>query len=478
MPISVSQHIGVSPEAFAETGAFDAILDVDSRLFIDPHLLQATAALELQNSYARLQQIFTDILRLLAASKRFGDVLWREATRRFTFPELEGLCIGYAAKGTSGRGMGRELRRRVLVTAKEIVDAGIQDPVIFELVGLFEEGVGADRISDMTGRLVLPDLLSYSQRIFSELGAPLRPVRFRSNTYRLAVNPFNRRAIILMPIDILRDLPIAHSFDDIDVVCAANRELRARVNKIIGATWRRATTRGKKHQLRRVLLSEPDVLRDLLEVYKRKPRIRYDFADDPAGEVIWYRASHDFVSRFPLKLMLSPQPTRAVVLRIVLAICEKFKRLIEHNGLADLLYEKTGKHKRESAAQKLFYGIADAYCESNDLDLSPEANAGRGPVDFKISRGYATRVVVETKLTTNPKLLHGFRTQLAEYQKAEQTKDSVYLVIDVGGSRKRLHALVNLASDAKAEGKAVPKLIVVDAKPKASASRYKSQTES
>jgi hypothetical protein len=34
--------------------------------------------------------------------------------------------------------------------------------------------------------------------------------------------------------------------------------------------------------------------------------------------------------------------------------------------------------KREEATQKLLFGIADAYRQSNNLDLSPEVNSGRG----------------------------------------------------------------------------------------------------
>lgn len=140
--------------------------------------------------------------------------------------------------------------------------------------------------------------------------------------------------------------------------------------------------------------------------------------------------------------------------------------------MSSLLYEASGKPKHESAAQKLFYGIGDTYCEANDLDLSRESNAGRGPVDFKVSKGYSTRVVVEAKLTTNPQLLHGFTTQLAEYQKAEKTSTSVYLVIDVGGPTKRINAFTRLLKQSETDGQRVPLVIFVDGIPKASASKF------
>ncbi len=48
------------------------------------------------------------------------------------------------------------------------------------------------------------------------------------------------------------------------------------------------------------------------------------------------------------------------------------------------------------------HGTANFYCEINNLDISPESNTGRGPVDFKISRE-EDKTVIEIKLTSNNK---------------------------------------------------------------------------
>ena len=37
--------------------------------------------------------------------------------------------------------------------------------------------------------------------------------------------------------------------------------------------------------------------------------------------------------------------------------------------------------------QAIFFGVADSYCDANNIDLTKEGNNGRGPVDFKLSRG-------------------------------------------------------------------------------------------
>ncbi|HEX8283257.1 MAG TPA: hypothetical protein VF588_07870 [Pyrinomonadaceae bacterium] len=470
MPVSISEHVGIVPEVFAQTGAFDAILDIDSKLFIDPHLLQATTTPELANSYQKITKRFEEILHILTTSKQENDVFWREAVRRFDFPELRGLCIGYSSKSTLGSGMGEGLRTNILRTAKQIVDAGIQDPVIFELIGLFEENIGPDRISDMVGRIIVDDLRAYTQRIFSELKVETTPIK--NSPYESVINPFSRYPLILLPQDVLRDLPIAESWSEIDIVCAHNRELRQKLNELIGDTWKKAT-KVKKSILRTVLIREPEVLHDLIESYRNKPADKYDFESDPAGQVIWLAASRKYVKEFPLSITLPDSPSPEDLLQIVLTICDKFKDLVENNGLYSLLYDSSGKHKKEEAAQKVFYGIADSYCSANNLDLSREANAGRGPVDFKISKGYKGRVVVEAKLTTNPQLLHGFEVQIEEYKKAEKTRFSVYLVIDVAeGRATQVKALKKRIADSKAAGLRVPEVVFVDAKPKKSASKY------
>lgn len=47
------------------------------------------------------------------------------------------------------------------------------------------------------------------------------------------------------------------------------------------------------------------------------------------------------------------------------------------------------------------------YFQTNNIDVSPEANIGRGPIDFKLSRGVNERILIEVKLACNPKLQQG-----------------------------------------------------------------------
>ncbi len=475
MPVMVSEHLGISEGALEELDAFDPVLDVDTRLFIDPALIRACEVSEFRTAGATVEKRFTDVMKLLAESELPADAFWRAAERLFTFPEFKGLCIGYSdRRGTGGSGMGNRLRSQMLVTAKAIIDAGIRDPSFFELMGLLEKNVGADRISDMLGSIVVTEIAAYSQRVFDAVGVgDRRDLNIGDHTFLLPWNPFNDAPILLLPRSILRDLPIAESWDEIDAVISFNVDLRDRVNKIIGSTWRKARHFPKEY-LKGRLLEDPQLFREVLEAYRNVPPVPYDFIRDPAGEVTWVGASRQFAGNFPLELVLPAFPTGEDVLRVVVEICRQFGFLLDTGGLSVLLYRDDGKPRRESFSQKLFYGIAYAYCHANDLDISPEADAGRGKVDFKFSHGAHAKVVVEVKLTSNQSLEHGFLVQVEEYATAEQTEHRVYLVVrvDKAGAEARLERFNALVKEKQEAGAKLAVVMYADARKRASASEY------
>ncbi|NWB31995.1 hypothetical protein [Pseudomonas gingeri] len=168
MPTSLSKYLGIPKATLDSLGVFDPILDHDTRLFIDPLLLKHCKAPEFASSYSDLQSRFLAIGKLLQTSKEKHDVFWRSAAAKMSWHEVRGLCIGYSAGGTAGSGIGKGLRDRILETAKIIIDAGKTDPELFELVGLFEDNFGPDRISDMTANIIQADILTYSNNIYKK----------------------------------------------------------------------------------------------------------------------------------------------------------------------------------------------------------------------------------------------------------------------------------------------------------------------
>lgn len=470
----LSSYLGVRSIDLTRRGVLDSIVGVDTHLFVDPHLLRRSRIPEFRRSGARIERYFQDVVRLLRASRRREDVAWREARRRLTFPELRGVSIGYGVTRSDGNAIGPILAARLLETASEIVALGITDPAIFELIGLFEENFGADRLSDMTLAIIQEDLYAFSARITLDLQLPnLIPVQTPGGEVQLPRHPNGRHPLLLIPRSVLRDLPIALTWDDIDRVVATNRALRERVNALIGRAWRRGQ-RIPKRQLRQAVLGNAAAVRSLVEAYRDNRGAAYDLDRDPSGLVSWYEEGQEVANANPLALALPAAPTIDDLERVVSEIVAQFRRNIEVNGLNEHLYEGTGlrrKARHERYSQRLFYSVADTYCRSNDLDVSREPNAGSGPVDFKVSAGYERKVLVEVKLSSNSALLHGFEKQLPTYEESEGSQRSFYVVVRVTESTQAIQNVQRRKRRLDREGRSSPTVVVVDGTLRPAASR-------
>jgi hypothetical protein len=300
MTTLISSCLGIDSKLFKETGVFDAILGVDTRLFLDPFLLKKTKIPEFKDSRKKIEKYYTDIIRLLSASRTPGDRAWNEALRRVTFKELHGVSIGYGVHSSNGSAIGLGLAKRLISTAAEILEMGIRDPEIFELIGLFEEDFGADRLSDMTIVILKEDIYNFTQRVAKAFEIK-NLIEIESNGKRFALpkHPSGKEPLLFLPKKLLRDLPVALSWEGIDHVVATNRELRERLNKLIGHVWKNKI---RKRDLRNLILGNKDNIRELISVYKNSRASSYDFEKDPAGEVSWYFLGKEFADQNPINL--------------------------------------------------------------------------------------------------------------------------------------------------------------------------------
>src|SRR6266851_1057913 len=433
-PTLFSDAYGLKPKALSDLGILDPILNMDTRLFIDPLLLEVSAHDEISvDARRRYENHFTKLAKLLSASKEINDVPWRNARELMRFSEIRGTCLGYGEATIHGTGMGAQLTEHVLRTAKEIVDLGIDDPDFFALLALFEAGIGPDRISDMVTNIILPDLVAFNARVLGQLKVPPESFQLRGGMVKLARNPCENPVgpVILVPDDVLKPLPIAVDWDGVASCAAENDALRQRVNADVGAIWQ-AKTAKQKAEFRDIVLSSKRAAMAILDTIKAVERSGYDLVADPKGLTRWLVAARAVAGKYPLAIASPAALTLDEVERIVAAIVDQFQLLVEKKGLAKEFWFEN-KVRGEKAAQRLFFAVADTYCRANNLDVTPEADSGVGPVDFKFASGYNARVLVELKLSSNTKLVHGFTTQLDAYKGAEQTTRATYLVIDVGG---------------------------------------------
>jgi glutaredoxin len=368
------------------------------------------------------------------------------------------------------------MREQLIITAKQIVDLGITEPDLFVAMALFEEGFGPDRISDMTTNIILRDLLIFSRRVLQTLTVPCQPmtITLRNGKYYdayLPVNPFVKGGapVILVPNDILRDLPIAADWSDVASAAAKNAMFRQSVNDQVAMIWE-AKSRKSKGDIRRWALSSKDGFETLLGMIHGASPKPYDMAADPLGEIVWRKVAATIAQQEPLTLKPPPSMDLAGVCSVVDQIIEQFRFLIEDRRISEELYH-AGKPRPEKSAQRLFFAVAHAYCKANNLDLTPEADTGNGPVDFKVSAGFTGRVLVEIKLSTNGKVVNGYTRQLETYKIAEQTTQGYYVVIDVGQMGEKDKKLIEVKNAATARGEITSPIIFIDGSRRLSASK-------
>lgn len=474
-PITYTMALGIESSALDAVGAIDVTLNCDTNLFIDPLLLEEAGNLEFREcATASYVTRFEQIIDLLSASKAEGDAAWRAARKQLSFHEVSFTHLGYSA-GINGSGFGTLLTDGLISTAKEVVELGVVNPDLFLALALFEDGVGADRISDMSTNIILPCLAAFTAEACGRLGIELRNYKIQGSPYALPPNPLKPdEPVILVPKDIVRDLPVAADWDAVGSAARETEELRNTVNERIGEIWRAKTKRDKRAMRDNALRSKSafDTLIDLLRRAADEP---YDLENDHRGEIYPADLRRKIAETAPLDLKAYAKKALTIdeVDEVVKTIIDKFQSLIEDNGIwKELWNDDFSRARLEKAMQRLFFAVASAYCEANNLDLSPEANAGAGPVDFKVSAGAAAKVVVELKRSMNPKLVDGYTKQLEAYKIAEGTDRGHYVVIDVGGlSSVKTTGLTLARSEAMAASGHASEIHYIDGSPQKSASK-------
>lgn len=465
----ISDFLNIDTKELEKKGIFNSFIGVDSRFFIDPFLTETIDIPEFQNAREKIKKYYHEIITLLKVSKAKGDLAWNEAAKRLIFKEFASACIGYGGHGNTGSGIGPVLGRKLLNTADEIVGLGIEDPLIFELIGLFEKNYGPDRLSDMTIAILRENFLEFTQRITQELGIQdVTTLNFSGKDFILPRH--GKKFILFLPENLLRDLPVAQSWEEIGNVAEFNKELRNRYNKLVASVWKDHAN-GKpptKEIIKALLLKNKDNLSTLLDSYKVGNPKPYDFKSDPNGEIEWYDIAKSFVHEFPFLGTNKPQNENELY-SFVTKIIQQFKRGIELNGLNQFLYTEKGKKKHERFSQILFYSVCDIYASIFDFVVSREPNAGSGAVDFSLATGYKNKVVVEIKLSTG-KVVSGYEKQLPIYQSSENASKAIYIVIRVSDGDGQIKKIQSEYAESIKKGLYAPEIFVVDGRKYPSAS--------
>ncbi len=450
----------------SELGVFDALIDKDSHFFINIIRLKNSTIPEFVEAYKHLNSFFSEIATLLDAADEpeMSDKMYKSARKRFVFHEVNGINLGFS-ESTTGAGWGNNISNKVLADAYQIVKKGSKQPEIFHLVSLFEENVAGDRLSDMIATIIEPYIIKYTLRMMRELGiAPKTRKKLTFSEDGLIVNPYKHCPILMLPEEILHELPIAVDWDDISRVALENDTIRREISAEIGMEWKKWASSVQKDYLLKHIFMQSDVCQRVIDGYKNENLDALDLRTDP-----------DYYAAILLKTIcgtesFSKTKRQPKSFDASMDIINIFKDWTENNrGWAEI--QSAPSKSREKSIQRFMHLGAKYYLQTNDLDASFECDAGNGALDMKISRG-VDKTITEVKLSSNGQYLHGYETQVALYGRAERTEKTIYVFIDIGNPRRK-KALIERYKRDKKQGIKCPELVIIDAGERFAASTFK-----
>lgn len=475
MDIYFSDVFGVSPETLDEYGALDISLVNDLPLFIDPFLIFHSE----NGVYQELHEQIIEYLRFLrkqSSSELDPGLLaaW------YQFPEVKENWLGFSRTGNQGRGLGKDFAvalngsLELVFTdfGKERVTKGSH----LEKLCLVKNGVGRDRISDFTANLILDFLASYTQ-MFAEQhlsGAQKRQhwiakARFDYNTEswqqaRYVLPTYRGDYVLLTPLDMLTREETWISRQDLerrlpDVAAAMpNAQLRAQLDNYLQKILPEDPS---KKEWAQGVTEALEKFPELIDYYIRDREVHGDQAlEQGAHHVAQVRnvfidSLRDFVEELLVPAGFYEVPAKT--LEETRARVGFLKDVIENKGGQRLFYDKEGKSiRREEDLQLLFrlcwYGTPS--------DVSREVNDGRGPVDYKVSRGARDKTLAEFKLAKNKSLERNLRNQVPIYAKAGDTQHALKVIIFF--TRQELERVQRILR--KLDMECDPSIVLIDAR--------------
>jgi hypothetical protein len=462
---------------------FDPVLTADTQLFVDPFRVYVDGDERWARAHAKLVDFFNLTLELVAKSGlNTASAHWGAARRLLTFPEPPEFCLGYGVE-PFGLGTGEGFGADMLEGASIAVRNALTEVTHFEELTLFAPGIAEDRISDIVCNVLKEDFVAYTQEICERHQIEMREVRVPHASWSrrferwddavevLPANPWwPDIGVLLVPARFLRTLPTFQPDEFWDHTWLNHSsELRSDFNYNLGKNVNARVISA----LARAHPSFVGEYLDHLEEVGAKPP--YDLEHDPEGEVKWYDAG----------LKLAAEAGGAQPPRDADEFCDWVEGVLRgfaHNVQSQdgwlLLWTKdeTGRLKpgTERYAQALLRTAIFQLCRVFDVDFSGEPNAGRGPVDFKLSRGWDMRALIEMKRTNNSRFWHGIAAQLPEYMAAEQVNCGYFVVLgyrDLDFTEERMNLVRAAVAAAEAQTGYRLRPIFVDARTKTSASR-------
>lgn len=417
---------------------FDLNVEMDTPLYVDPFLIFDDEEGIWDGAHDEVVDFFGGTLHLLTlAGGEPKSAHWQKAERFLQFPEPKEFALGFSMGHPEGSGVGPDLARDICRGLDLFRQWGRDaDDRLLGMVSILVPGLGLDRISDMLCNILKHRFVRYTQAVCAELEVPVVPVdvsnvgwvadagRWKTSTEALPASPVFKGAVLLTPQRFLKEIPrvTPDGFWDWAEV-NAGETLRFELNYDLGVSLNRQQRAVLGRQLAQ---RAPEILEGYVADVTQDAT-GYDVDGDPKGLVRWEEAGRRIadVSVFP-----QPPASQSDFEGWLVALAESFKTAIEDQGLWRALWnEEQTKPRQEKIAQVIARSTWLLHCRASNIDISREAECGRGPVDFKFAQGWDMRGLIEIKYIGSSQFAHGAETQLPLYLRGEEVPFGVYLCI-------------------------------------------------
>jgi len=444
-----ADFFGVDPNVLDQYGAFNVSLVNDLPLFIDPFLLFNSEKEEYRHLHNEMIR-YLIFLRDRASNGGLPSNSHLQAW--YCFPEVKQNWLGFSLAGNGGSGLGldfaRLLHRNLGRVFRDTEEEKITRGKHLEKVSLLAPGIGRDNISDFTTNLIKSFLCEYTQTFAREhlQADQIRRVAVNRASFNYDLEVWNRGYydlpwinadyVILTPKDILtRDENWINRGDlirDFEQIPAAipDAQLRTQVANYFDKVLARPKDREPNERERgeaavKTILEYPQ----LLDYYIRIKEDTGDKATNVSSEKV-FATEHVYVRQ--LQEMQSLLNSLTPFYRMGRSSYEEaharlqyLKDVIENKGGHRLFYHEGKPVERESDLQILYRLV----WFGSPSDVGAEANDGRGPVDYKISRGGRDKTLIEMKLAKNTSLERNLQNQVPIYQAASDAKNAIKAII-------------------------------------------------
>ena len=401
----------------------------------------------------------------------------------YRFPEISQNWLGFSETGNHGRGLGHKFADALHQNLGLLFGLNrnrITKDVHLEKLCLISDHVGRDNISDFTNNLIHGFLLDYTSAFAKKyIDKSLRQVvavhkvRFNYRTETWESGHFdlpvhNGHHVLLTPRDLLtkEDTWINKTdlFEDFDRIPDAipNEQLRHQVSNYFRQLLprRRRKKRIKKAERDTAVLQTLREFPELIDYYIRDKENRGAEAKRLSGERVELSDQRYVRQISQLRSFLESNTQFYASGANSYEAAHKralfLKDAIENKGCHRIFYVKGQPIERESDLQILYrltwFGTS--------FDVSREANDGRGPADFKISKGSVDKSLVEMKLASNSSLERNLKNQTAIYEKASDAQRSVKIIICFSAADQR--RVKSILKKLKREGDT--SIVVIDAR--------------